>query len=392
MKTVKNSWHKQFGPFALLAAVLLVTWSCAKPAAPAKTAADESAEDATVEEVAVVEVEEVKPAATSDVNPRYTQIDDMGEKATDGATAIPALTKMLADSDKQVQWRSARALGDFGAAAMPAAPELLKLLSSDDPIVQYHAAIALGRIGDKSETTVDALVNAVGSADPRVSRAAVAAIKNLQPGPVKVHAALKKALEAGDTAVTVNALDAIVEIGGKASPLLIECLGDPDTAYLAAAAIEQIGPDAAPTAPALGALLDKTDHSQLEIRALLALAAIGPAAKPAVPQIIKALETSKDATVPVAAAYALGAIDAEEADAQMRAALEKDNPFLQMVAAWSLAKMHPEDADLKKQAMDKLGAGMKSDDPAMKAAAEKGMKMLEPPAEAAPAASAAAPL
>ena len=60
MKTVNNPWHKQFGPFALLAAVLLVTSSCAKPAEPAKTAADESADDATVEEVAVVEVEEVE--------------------------------------------------------------------------------------------------------------------------------------------------------------------------------------------------------------------------------------------------------------------------------------------------------------------------------------------
>ena len=60
-----------------------------------------------------------------------------------------------------------------------------------------------------------------------------------------------------------------------------------------------------------------------------------------------------------------------------------------MVAAWSLAKLHPEDGSMKAAAMDKLKAGMQSTDPAIKAAAEKGMKMME--MAAAPAAPAAAP-
>ena len=130
-------------------------------------------------------------------------------------------------------------------------------------------------------------------------------------------------------------------------------------------------------------MLGKTKHSQMQIRVILALGHIGPAAKSASPQIMSVMEESQDATVPVAAAFALGAIGATDADDALKAAAASDKPFLAMVAAWSLAKIHPDDAALKQQAIDKLNAGLKSDDAAIKAAAEKGLKMLEVPATAA---------
>ncbi|MGD9635726.1 MAG: HEAT repeat domain-containing protein, partial [Pirellulales bacterium] len=121
-----------------------------------------------------------------------------------------------------------------------------------------------------------------------------------------------------------------------------------------------------------------THHSQLDVRVLLALGRIGPAAKDAVPAIIDHLENCPDRTVPVAAAFALGMIGDPAGDAALKAAAEKsDRPFLSMVATWSLAKIHPDDAGMKSQAMDKLKAGMQSTDPDLKAAAEKGMKMME---------------
>ena len=79
------------------------------------------------------------------------------------------------------------------------------------------------------------------------------------------------------------------------------------------------------------------------IQTLLALASIGPAAESAAPKIVPLLEMPNDATVPVAAAYALGSIGAKNADAPLRRALTKDNAFLQMIAAWSIAKLHPDD-------------------------------------------------
>ncbi len=84
--------------------------------------------------------------ATTGTGPtRYTAIDDLGERHQGASQVIPQLRKLLADSDAQVRWRSARAIGDFGDLAAAAAPELRKLLADKDPIVQYQAAVALGK-------------------------------------------------------------------------------------------------------------------------------------------------------------------------------------------------------------------------------------------------------
>jgi HEAT repeat protein len=85
--------------------------------------------------------------------------------------------------------------------------------------------------------------------------------------------------------------------------------------------------------------------------------------------------------VPVAAAFALGSIGAKDADAELRAALEKADPLLQMTAAWSLAKLHPDDPVAEKLAIEKFAQGLKSDDPAIRMAAAKNLQSLEAPPE-----------
>jgi HEAT repeat protein len=312
---------------------------------------------------------------------RYTAIDDLGEQHRNASQVVPQLRQLLANTDPQVRWRSARAIGDYGDLATGAAPELRKLLADKDPIVQYSAAVALGRVGDRSDETVRGLVAAVTGQDARVARAAIAALRNLKPEPQHVVAALENALSSNDQAVTLHAMEAVVERGGAAVPLLNEALKRPKTAYVACAAIEQIGPDAASTVPALTELLGKTRHSHLLIQALLALASIGPAASSAAPQIVPLLEMPNDATVPVAAAYALGSIGARNADEPLRRAMSKDNAFLQMIAAWSLSKLHPGDKPALQLAIEKLTQGLKSQDPALRTAAAKSLQMLQPPSE-----------
>jgi HEAT repeat protein len=326
-------------------------------------------------------------AATTGAGPnRYTAIDDLGENHRDAAQAVPQLRKLLADSDAQVRWRSARALGDYGDLAVAAAPELRKLAADKDPIVQYHASVSLGRIGDRSDDTVRALVAATTSQDARVARAAIAALRNLKPEPQHVVEVFERALESNDQAVTLHAMEAIIERGADAAPLLNEALKRPKTAYVACAAIEHIGPDAAATVPALTELLGKTRHSQLLIQALLALASIGPAAESAAPRIVPLLETPNDATVPVAAAYALGSIGAKNVDDPLRRAMAKDNAFLQMIAAWSIAKLNPDDEAAQEAAIGKLTQGLKNSDAGIRTAAAKSLQMLKaPPEKVAPA-------
>ncbi|MCI0493280.1 MAG: HEAT repeat domain-containing protein [Planctomycetes bacterium] len=323
----------------------------------------------------------LKTAVQGTGQARYVAIDDLGERHVAAAKVVPELEKLLKNDDGQVRWRSARALGDYGPLARGAAPALRALLADKDPIVQYHAAVALGRVGDKSDETVRDLVAAATSPDGRVARAAIAALRNVSPDPKRVLDVLQNALASDDDAVTLYAMEAIVERGAAAVPLLNEALKRPETTYLACAAIEHIGPPAAATVPALTELIADTKHSQLLIGALLAVASIGPAAQSAGPQIIPLLEHSTDATVPVAAAYALGSIGAVDADAALRQTLMKDQPFLQMTAAWSLAKIHPEDETLMKQAVGKLTKGLSSDEAPLRTAAAKGLQMLQAPPE-----------
>jgi hypothetical protein len=121
----------------------------------------------------------------------------------------------------------------------------------------------------------------------------------------------------------------------------------------------------------------------LQIQALLALASIGPAAKAAATQIVPLLETPNDATVPVAAAYALGSIGASDPQttAALKQAMTKDNAFLQMIAAWAIAKSHPDDEAAMRLAVEKLTQGLKSSDAALRTAAAKGLQMLQAPLE-----------
>jgi HEAT repeat protein len=152
-------------------------------------------------------------------------------------------------------------------------------------------------------------------------------------------------------------LETLSENGPAAVPFLKSALGHTETAYLACAAIERIGPPAAPTVPELTAMLGKTKHSKMLIQALLALASIGPAAAPAAPQIVPLLGHETDATVPVAAAYALGSIGARGADAELRRAAAGSDPFLQMMASWALAKLRPGDPIALKMAIDSKRGG-----------------------------------
>ena len=323
----------------------------------------------------------LKTAASATGQERYAAIDRLGVGSEAPDRVVPQLTTLLQDDDPQVRWRSARALGDYGQPARNSADDLRKLASDDDPIVQYHATVALGKTGDRSDETIRVLVAAATSQDTRVARAAIAAIRNLEPGPQRVAAVLGEVLKSDDPAVQLHALETITRLGADAVPLLKEALQRPETTYLACAAIEQIGPDARATVPELSSLLRETRHSQLLIQALLALASIGRAAQPAESSIVPLLDVQEDETVPVAAAYALGAIGAKNADGPLRQALSNDNAFLQMVAAWALARTHPDDQTLMQQAVDKLAAGLGSSEPQMRMAAANGLQKLQPPPE-----------
>lgn len=314
----------------------------------------------------------LRAAQEASTHQRYVAIDDLGERAEGAAEVVPVLVGLLADDDVQIRWRSARSLGDFGSLSAVAVPKLRGMLENDKPIVKMHAAAALGRIGDSSEPTLQALLKLVTHEDARVARVAIAALRNLKPGSALVAAAFAKALQSNDQAVTSHAIEAMVEAGAKAVPFLKQAIQQPETAYIACVVIAEIGPDAADTVPELTELLKKTSHSKLLIEALLAIAKIGPAAKSAAPTVLPLLNSESDTTVPVAAAFALGSIGASDAiDPLREAANGEGNPFLQMVASWSVSKLNPGNQQDQVHAETLLTQGLESDNERMRTAAAK---------------------
>ncbi len=323
----------------------------------------------------------LKDVAGTDRDARYKAIDLLGGSHEHAAAIVPELAKLLGDSDPQTRWRAVRALGDYGSQAASEVANVRKLLADADPIVQYHAVVALGKLEDRSDETVDALVNAATNKDARVARAAIASIRSLRPGPKRVVDALLKALQSNDQAVTLHALETLSENGPAAVPFLKVALGHTETAYLACAAIERIGPPAAPTVPELTEILGKTKHSKMLIQTLLALASIGPAASPATPKIVPLLSHETDDTVPVAAAFALGSIGATGVDAELRRAAADSDPFLQMMATWAIAKTHPGDPIALKSAIEQLTQALKSDNIKIRTAAARCLQSLNAPPE-----------
>ncbi|MEQ8848916.1 HEAT repeat domain-containing protein [Botrimarina sp.] len=318
----------------------------------------------------------VSAATSKSGDEQFAAIDRLGRLRESSTEAVPALQKLLQSSEARVQWRSARALGHHGKAAADAAPRLRELLKEGKPAVRYHAAVALGKIGSDDDATIDALVAAATGADATVARAAIAALRNIGPPPARVVDAFQQALASDHDSVVVYALEALVERGADATPVLREALKRGETAYVACAAIEQIGEPVASLAPEVAALLSDTKHSHLQVQALLALASVGPSAKDTSDKILPVLKQANDPSVAAAAAYALGSVGATNADDALKAAADRDDPLLSMVAAWALATVHPDDADLQAMARQRLQSGAQSDDPTIRAAAEKGLTLL----------------
>ena len=118
-------------------------------------------------------------------------------------------------------------------------------------------------------------------------------------------------------------------------------------------------------------MAEKIKDSRPEIRreALLALGAIGEAAAPAVPQIAGALS---DEHTRIAATFVLGQIGQIPADveatiqANAKAVIPADTKgdnrplLLKAISLWALARVHPEDKDLRREVTEQLIAQLKN--------------------------------
>ena len=387
-----------------LAIAACQTVGCGKPSRPAAAPAVPQATSAaqaerTVPEQPTAAADATQPAApslddlrktltaTDDSRTRVLTLDEIASFGSKAKDALPDVLAMTSDPEPRVRWHAVRTIGLIGEDAISAIPVLIKLLQDEDPITVAQAAAAIRHIHADDERTdtqdqdpalyeaaVAPLVATTLHPDARARRAAVRAIQTLHADSETLAGLLAKVLADSDPAVILPALHTLADMGDDAVPVLIEALKVPGARYWAAVALAEIGAEAVPAAEQLTNLA-KEGEPEERMQAMLALAAIGPPAVSATPVLVEAL-SSNDGSLRFAAVFALGSLRAEAADAVLHKAAADPDDFLAEVAAWALAKIHPDDAEIREQALKKLRAGLTSELPKVRAASTSGLSDL----------------
>ena len=327
-----------------------------------------------------------KLAATADSGERVLVIDEIGAIGQNASPALDALVAAFADADPRVRWHATRAVGLIGEDARSAMPAIVKLLADADPIVVTQAAAALGTIReddgrepipDADAATYAAVIEPLASTavhpDGRARRAAVRALRRYK-SLIDLKPIVTKQLADADPGVVMSALHTLADMGDEAVPFLTEALKDPKSRYWAEVALAEIGPDAAPATAALAEAAEE-GATEERLQAILSLAAIGEPAASVAPVVVKALD-SDDAALRLPAAFALGRMKSSAGDESLTTLAKSDDPFVGSVAAWALARIHPDDKQLVDDAVARLRKGLANPDPDARAACVNGLSDL----------------
>jgi HEAT repeat protein len=296
--------------------------------------------------------------------------------------ADPAVTQLigqLKSPDESVRLKAITQLGAEGEKAADAVVPLAELLNDQSPVLRALAARALGDIGAPAKSVVPQLTSLLKDPDNAVRRQAVHALIAIRPGSNVILPLFIKLMEDSDPGVQMRVLNAVTDAGPAAVPGLIEALKNDKTAYWACVVLREIGPAAKDAAPALAEKL-KDPEPEIRREAVLALGAIGEAAIPALPQIAAALS---DEYARTAATFVMGELGKIPSDAEptVRANTKNDDKLLATVSLWALARVHPEDKQLRRQATEQLVERLKDQDPFVRVAAARALAALHPAPE-----------
>jgi HEAT repeat protein len=298
--------------------------------------------------------------------------------AARAGAAQPTIEETIAatkSADESARLTAIQDLGTRGGA--PAIAALTELLKADSPITRAYAARALGTVGAPAREAAESLIALLGDSDPVVRRQAMAAIAAIRPGPKVTVPLFARLMQDSDPGIRLRVMQAVADAKAAAIPALVEALNNESAAYWACLILRDIGPDAAAAVPAL---VDKLNDSDPEIRreAILALAAIG--SPEAVPKITSLL---KDETARTAATFALGVLGKIPADAEatVQANAKSSDGLLSTTSLWALARLHPNDMNLKRAALTQIVARLKDQDPFVRTAAARALASLPPSPE-----------
>jgi HEAT repeat protein len=273
---------------------------------------------------------------------RVKAIDELGSMQNGAASAVGSLTELLKDASPEVRAHAAHALGQIGAASKLAAAPLSALLKDSNDVVRRQAIMALGAI---------------------------------RPGPQVMIPIFVDLMDDPDEGVRQRVLHAVSQAGAPAVPGLIEALKNEKAVYWACLVLREMGPVAKDAIPALAGLL-KNPRPEVRREAVLALGSMRADAVPALDQIGALL---KDADAQEAATYALGQIGfvRGSADSTLRENAKQSDKLIGVLSLWTLARVHPNETALVKDAVEQLITRLSDKDPFIRTGAAKALATLK---------------
>ena len=286
----------------------------------------------------------IKLLKNTDTNVRHAAVQALGRIGPEAKAAVPALTELLKDKNDQVRQAAAQSLGNVGPEAGVAVPALTELLKAKDKWDRQAAARALGDIGAGASTAVPALTELLNDKDDQVRHAAAHSLGKIGPQARTAIPALTELLKVKDKWDRQTAARALGDIGAGASTAvsaLTELLNDKDDLLqlAAAQALGKIGPQANAAVPALVGLLK---DENVRAAAVWALAEIGPEAKAAIPALVTLLTGNSEYwSIRQAAAWALAKIGAPSVP-PLTGLLKNKRESVQWLAVWSLGRIGSE--------------------------------------------------
>ena len=264
----------------------------------------------------------------------------------------------------------------------PKAADKLKdiegLLKDELPRVRAHAVYALGKIGPAAKDAVPALTELFKDPNANVRRTVFNALHSIHPGPKIMIPLCTKMLEDADPTMQTRILGAIADGGAEAVPGLIAALKNEKACFWALIILRDsnVAPVAKDAVPAIVETL-KDKRVQIRREAVLTLGALGNAAKPALPELAKLLT---DETSRVAATFVMGQLGEipKDAEGTIRANAKSDDGMLSSTSLWALARVHPEDKELRKETTEKLVERLKDKNAFVRAMAARALVALPP--------------
>lgn len=289
----------------------------------------------------------------------------------------PRLDELITATKSADEATRLAAIEDLGKQGVAAVPALVELLKADSPVERGYAARALTAIGPPAKGATESLIALLADPDLGVRRKTLDALAAIRPGPKVSVPLFVKLMQDSDPGIQMRVMQAVADAKGAAVPALVEALKNDAATYWACVILRDIGADAQGAVPALEETL-KDPRPEIRREACLALAAIGSADAAA-----KIALLLKDEHSRTAATYALGALGRipAEADSILRANAKANDALLSTTSLWALARVHPDDLQLKRAALTQLVAQLKNQDPFVRTTAARALASLPPSPE-----------